>query len=646
MLFFALYAAPLAVGSIEVTSTLSHEFPPGFFPIVYVSGSEYEMGYQYGKQAAKYITLVKDGLWSALLERYDKSLILEKLAAYDQCLRRCLTKVKYWEMLEGISDGAQDSGYNVTYWDVLLINYQVEFEWLPLPVSCSNIAVWGSATSDGKTIAGSNFDYPFGRGYSYIIMVIAYPESGNAFVSFGIAGRLGDNFQMNDKGLVHESNKGPNARREDIGYGITDFIVGPYVAMTCSTADEAKDVILSVPATNGINHLIVDVWGNAYVIEATAALKAVRKPGAFGEKDYIIAINHFINSTMMPSQVPWDPKLYYPSSWFRYLTAEKYIKDSHGKIDVQTVMDIMSSTNYWNGSTWIRNAGWTGNTINRFGSTSATLHSKVAVPVDKVLYVCAGNPKYPEWGRLSPDQTGQYVKVYLKDSPLTTTKALCDEALRELFSAAQAVEKLSPSNDWSRVLLNDVLDEAKALYWEGMRKMALAELEDEKVEALKLYGEASTSFARAQELCKYLKSLMAFSATELTLKSMLETLNAKIISIEGDVATIKTDAGIIKVDVAAVKPVVTEIKDGVATIQTNVGVIRGKVETVDGNVATIRTDVGAIRADISSVKGTAEAAQLAANAMTLPLYAAMILALIAAVASICSMIMMCRKMAG
>ncbi|MDI9619700.1 MAG: C45 family autoproteolytic acyltransferase/hydrolase [Candidatus Nezhaarchaeota archaeon] len=613
--------------------------------MVYVSGSEYEMGYQYGRQVAKYITLVKDGLWSALLERYDRSLILEKLAAYDRCLKQWLTKVKYWEILEGIADGAQDSGYNVTYWDVLLINYQVEFEWLPLPVSCSNIAVWGSATSDGKTIAGSNFDYPFGRGYSYIVIVIAYPNGGNAFVSFGIAGRLGDNFQMNDKGLVHESNKGPNARREDVDYGITDFILGPYIAMTCSTADEAKDVILSVPASNGINHLIVDVRGNAYVIEATASLKAVRRPGAFGEKDYIIAINHFINSTMMPSQVPWDPKLYYPSSWFRYLTAERYIKDFYGKLNVQTIMDIMSSTDYWNGSAWIRNAGWTGNTINRFGLTSATLHSKVAVPADGVLYVCAGNPKYPEWGRLSPGQTGQYVKVYLKDGPLATTKALCDEALRELFSAAQAVEKLSPSNDWSRVLLNNMFDEAKALYWEGMRKMALAELSDEKVEALKLYGEASMSFARAQELCKYLKGLMAFSATELTLKSVLETLNAKIMSIEGDVATIKTDVGTLKVDVAAIRPVVTEIKDGVAIIQTNVGVIKGRVEAVDGNVATIRTDVGTIKADISGVKGAAEAAQLAANAMTIPIYAAVILALIAAVASIYS-IMQRRKTAG
>ena len=233
--------------------------PPSFFPIVYISGSEYEMGYQYGQQAGKYIEIVKDGLWSVLLERYDKTYILSKLEKYEEYVGEELTKVNYLEILRGIADGARAAGYNVTYEDVLLINYQVEFEWLPLPEGCTNIAVWEDATADGKLIVGSNFDYPWSRYCPYEVMIIAYPKNGNAFISFGIAGRLGNNFQMNNKGLVHESNKGANARPEDIGYGITDFIIGPYIAMTCSNVEEAKEVFQKISPTNGINHLIVDI---------------------------------------------------------------------------------------------------------------------------------------------------------------------------------------------------------------------------------------------------------------------------------------------------------------------------------------------------------------------------------------------------
>ena len=504
MIFMMFFVVPqVAHGS---TQPSRYEAPPSFFPVVYISGTEYEMGYQYGYQAGKYISIVKDSLWSSLLERYDRATILNNLAKYEEYVSKELPRVKYLEILKGMADGAQAAGYNVTYQDILLINYQVEFEWMPLPGSCTNLAAWGKATSGGKLIAGSNFDYPRARGYSYIVMVIAYPKNGNAFVSFGIAGRLGDNFQMNDKGLIHESNKGPNARHEDMGYGITDFILGPYMAMTCSNADEAKDVIMSITPTNGINHLLADVNGHGYVIETTHSLKAIRS--GIG-KGYVISANHFMNTTMKPAQKPWDPAKYYRSSWYRYITAEKYIQENYGKVDYKTVMGIMSSTDYWNGTTWIRNAAWKPGsyTINRFGPWGGTFESKVAIPKDRVLYVCAGNPGHPQWGRLAPGFTGQYVKIYFKDSPLATTKALRSAAESELYLAAHAIDNLTAKNDWSKVLVNGLFDKAKSKYWDATRKMVLAELSSNKAESLKLYGEASTEFAEVQGISKYIRGM-------------------------------------------------------------------------------------------------------------------------------------------
>lgn len=134
-------------------------------------------------------------------------------------------------------------------------------------------------------------------------------------------------------------------------------------------------------------------------------------PKAPGEKDYLIAANHFIIPEMKPVQQPWEPIKYYPASWYRYLTVAKYIEDSYGKINETVVMGIMGSTEYWDGQSWHRNAGWTGNTVDRFLSSGATLGSKVALPQDKTVYICTGNPGTTYWGGGAPGQT-EALKLY------------------------------------------------------------------------------------------------------------------------------------------------------------------------------------------------------------------------------------------
>jgi archaellum component FlaC len=157
----------------------------------------------------------------------------------------------------------------------------------------------------------------------------------------------------------------------------------------------------------------------------------------------------------------------------------------------------------------------------------------------------------------------------------------------------------------------------------------------------------------------------------------LDSLHAKIESINGTVAIIKTDVGIIKTDinnlkpiiteirnntvtiktavgtietdVAAIKPVVTDIKDGVAKIQTTVGTIEGKVTSIDGNVATIMTDVGTIKADISTIKtdvSDIKEARVKVSVDMTPVWIAVVLSLIAAIAAIYAVITIRRKIAG
>ncbi len=483
-----------------------YEPPPEVMPIIYLSGSEYEMGYQYGQQAGGYIQIVKDGLWASLLTKYDKADILDKLAKYEAYVKR-LPKLNYLEIFKGIADGAREAGYNVTYEDVLAINYQVELEWLPHPKSsCTNLAVWGGATADGKTIAGSHFDFPWSNAYTYRVIIVAYPAKGNAFVSTAIAGMLGNNFLMNDKGLVYMSNKSANARPEDIGYGVADFILGPYVAMTCSSAEEARDTILSIRGTNGINRLVVDKNGGAYAVEATAALAKARAPGDFGERDYLITANHFVNPEMKEAQKPWEAIKYYPSSWYRYQTAAKYIEDNYGNIDVDTVMAILTSSKYWDGTQWHYNAWWTGNTINRFGVWGGTLASQIAVPGEGTAYICTGNPGTTYWG----GGTGQYVKLLLGDSPRATAQKVRQAAYSEMLSLSKFAirENIKAKLPISAALMVDEgFDSLREQYWRGVRYLVKAYLTKDTNKSLKFYSQASTNFAKVQAEAKRLKGL-------------------------------------------------------------------------------------------------------------------------------------------
>ena len=137
------------------------------------------------------------------------------------------------------------------------------------------------------------------------------------------------------------------------------------------------------------------------------------------------------------------------------------------------------------------------------------------------------------------------------------------------------------------------------------------------------------------------------------IKTDVAVIKPKIVSVEGDVATIKSDVGSIKVDVSAIKPVVTDIKDGVATIRTTVGDISGKVISIDGNVAKVMTDVGVVKADASTIKTGVDEAKTdikdlegAVSGVTMAVWVAVILSLIAAIAAIYSVVTIHRKIAG
>jgi len=121
------------------------------------------------------------------------------------------------------------------------------------------------------------------------------------------------------------------------------------------------------------------------------------------------------------------------------------------------------------------------------------------------------------------------------------------------------------------------------------------------------------------------------------LSPTLTIFNATLVSLNGTAAWVKTEIGVIKTDIATIGLNVAEINGDIVTLQTTLGTIEGKITSIEGDIATIETDVGTVQADISKVIGAQEA-------FATPLYAAVVLSLIAAVGAV--FIMFLRRKAA
>ncbi len=130
------------------------------------------------------------------------------------------------------------------------------------------------------------------------------------------------------------------------------------------------------------------------------------------------------------------------------------------------------------------------------------------------------------------------------------------------------------------------------------------------------------------------------------MNSSFTSLNAKLVSIENGIATVQTTLGTMQTSINNLDAKVVALQGDIATVQTILGTISGKVTTIEGNVATIKTDVGTIKADISAVKSDVASVKGFLPVDMTPVWIAVVLALIAAIASIYAIVVIRSKIAA
>ena len=488
--------------------------PPDILPVVIVSGSDYEMGFQYGQQAGHLIEKNKEGTWASALRQFSYDEVVRTLKANQFYIKKFTPECI--EIMKGIANGASAAGYQITYTDVLLLNCTLpkpetstfppgaENETLP-PKSCSVSSAWGTATKDGRLIGMDTLD---GGESLFGVIIVAYPDEGNNYICGAQAGEIGDHFLMNNKGFfLGNSGGGGSPREKDNNYGLSWSCSLTHLVRFANTAIEARDMLLPWQINIPENFHFVDVKGNAFVVEKTAAVQAVRKSGDFGEKDFMYSTNNYLHKDMKVTKKGDFIKGH--GGYGAYSAPRNHmlwdmLSNYHGQIDIEFMKMLLRfpgdvppyppaggwdakvcrPTNSWV-SVVLPDDGDKGLVYICTGPLGKVIHSSTASNGDKM------SSSYPYI-----HGTHTFFRMNLAKDP----KALVDAAKKHTNEdIATAYSKLMylKYTDPGYAVLNDLYSLANAEYYSGCSAFNKG-LVTEGNEALSYFSDAATEFARAQ----------------------------------------------------------------------------------------------------------------------------------------------------
>jgi hypothetical protein len=508
------------------------EVPPaqtwsGMPPVIVVSGSNYEMGYQCGEQIAPLIYHNYMITWSKLVSVYGEEGATKDMEVWTYYLWEYDPGLKDW--LEGMAAGCKKKGYEMTALQIAAISLYPTQLWArpdaPYPEetgvkaiaqasasadvasadvggdegyhSCSAFAAMGSATANGKPVVAVTKMVPLETAQCFIL--IAFPDEGPSFVTVPQAGQPAANAGMNSAGFadVMTAIFGPAAW----SYPIEGYF--HYLPQYCESVAEAKAYLESCPRGGVMGSVtMADAAGNITTFEGTAPEYAMRKPGDAGEPaPFLVQTNHLVNSAMQaynpPGWLEWNR-----DSYIRYATFFKYASDgaAKGALDFEFLKAMYSSDDWYDPDA----KAWHYNEPGSQGLNNAGVSQAIFFPADLIAYLHIGIPSgigFPGGA------TSEYVKVQLADSPSAVTTNVQNAALGFYNEARNLLEKELNNNapylTYSIAQsLKAQLDEAALEYDRGMDRAAFASMAESEGASVNdqvaLWSEALTHYAKTQ----------------------------------------------------------------------------------------------------------------------------------------------------
>ncbi len=516
------YAADAQRGGSTPGAATAESFTPqpylstGFPQVVVVSGTDYEMGVQYGEQTGAAIAHNVALFKSRLYDAHGAAVITKDMQVWDYYLTKYDPAYKDW--LKGTVEGCKQEGYDVSYLDLVgLMVYPTEF-WAkpktPYPAetriafvetppaaipkeayhSCNTFAATGSKTRDGKPIHAITSMVATEAMDSVILL--AFPKEGASFVSQTYAGRVNSNYAMNSKGFTWTMTA---IMSDTPAWGVPPEVYFHYLAQVAASPAEALEYLKSTPkggVTGGF--ILSDASGTISVFEGTADHFHLGHPGDRGEPggQFVVQTNHLID----PSLAAYNPKwLSVIGTYARYDTVFQTLKDAApGTVDFSFSKNLFASDDWYEAG----KAAWHRNTpgVREISNSHTSVSQGIFFPADLIAYLETGTPS----GRGLPAfATGEYVKIKLATDPKKVTYQADKDALALYWDASDSFERdLNAKAPFlTTPIANDIrdkLNQAFAAYSLGMDRASFANLTTDAKNRIGLWADAMTYYARAQ----------------------------------------------------------------------------------------------------------------------------------------------------
>ncbi len=514
--------------------------------VVVVSGSNYEMGVQYGEQAAALIdgnrlavnsvlaTQVVDANGNPLDPGYpDSGVIAKDIQVWTYYLEKYDPGLKEW--LLGISQGCKNKGYTVSYGDLVSIMVFLQEAWarpaLPYPVEtgvtasaagknptvlaaaragghpttlCSSFAATGGATRGGKPMVSITVGALLA--VKNAIILVAFPTDGEPFVSLTLAGRVSSNAGMNNKYAWIMTAAVTDPLSCPSSWGVTSEVYFHHLLQYSKSPAEAVNFLNNTPrgGVTGI-FLFADPSGKVFVYETGSCATARRDPGKLGEKDFVATTNDYNDPGMVGYNL--NPA-YFPDTYVRYATVFEKLKTQTNKsvIDLDFTKGLWSANDWYDATTgtWytvpVPSDANDPNTCNVPGNLCEGGEDQIIqFPADKIAYLEFGNPQGTSIVNYWPDNpkpTGEYTKWQLRDSVGGVAEAAANDARKMIETAWESFgHKALSLNRETQESLMSLLLQANEAWLKGKGEEESARFSGRQMD---LWGAAYTDYATAQ----------------------------------------------------------------------------------------------------------------------------------------------------
>ena len=339
--------------------------------VVEVSGSNYEMGFQYGS-ACPEIARMRDMTFQLFGGREEAANLKKKyIPMYLPRAEKYAPEIV--EEMKGMAAGAK-----VDFEDIFFLNITYEISAVPV-AGCTTFAAAGKATASGEVIAGQNFDY-IKNWDDFVILLKMSPADGPRFMAVTAAGCLGliglssAGLSVNLNLLRDKDSLTPHA-------GVPTHMILRKVFMSRDLGD-AITAIASADGRAAKNYLLTSAQGDIIDVETNTTDVDIQFP----EKGIYTHANYFKAEWFKSNDTA---PLLSPDSYIRASRLFQLMEEQRGKLSIDIMKQLLENHNNHPGSVCRHQNPRAPLPIAKLMKTVVSI---ISCPKEQKAYICHGNP--------------------------------------------------------------------------------------------------------------------------------------------------------------------------------------------------------------------------------------------------------------